>query len=86
MPVNRRYAYRDHEILVSALPLAGCDGWRPEICVITPDAEWHLVPTHDSVVLADPAYCIEIGRRRAERVVEGLCIDASHAGAAAVLH
>jgi hypothetical protein len=86
MSVNRRYAYREHEILVSALPIAGNEGWRPEICVITPDAQWHLVPSHEAVVMVDAAGCIEIGRRRAERVIEGLCLDAGRTGSARVLH
>jgi hypothetical protein len=86
MSINRRYAYRDHEILVSAMPIADRSGWRPEICVITPDSEWHLVPTHDAVVLVDPARCIELGRLRAERVIEGLCIDAAGESFPRVLH
>lgn len=86
MSVNRRYAYRDHQILVSALPVGERGGWRPEICVITPDAQWHLVASHDEVVLVDAARCIETGRQRAERVIEGLCLETGETGRARFLH
>jgi hypothetical protein len=86
MSFNRRYAYRHHEILVSALPIADRAGWRSEICVITPDAEWHLVPAHEAAVAVDAAKCIEIGRQRAERVIEGLCLDADRFGCAPTIH
>ena len=54
--MNRRYAYRDYEILVSARPAGGQPGWRPEICVIAPDDRWAFVPTHHSLVDKDPTW------------------------------
>src|ERR1700757_3738175 len=30
LDMNRRYAYRDYEILVSAQPAGSAQGWRPE--------------------------------------------------------
>src|SRR3954466_4617075 len=59
LDMNRRYAYRDYEILVSAQPAGGQPGWRPEICVIAPDDHWQFVPTHHSLVANDPGYCLE---------------------------
>lgn len=71
--MNRRYAYRDYEILVSAQPAAGSQpGWRPEICVIAPDDHWQFVPTHHSLVANDPGYCLEIGRRCAESAIQSM--------------
>jgi hypothetical protein len=70
--MNRRYAYLDHAILVTALPAGDRPGWRPEICVISPDEEWQLVPTPASLVAGDVAKCIEIGRRCGETVIEAL--------------
>ena len=74
--MNRRYAYRDYEILVSAHP-AGDDrpGWRPEICLIAPDAAWQFVPTHESLVAHDAGHCLEIGRRCAENAIQVLHVD-----------
>ena len=72
--MNRRYAYRDYEILVSARPMAGQPGWRPEICVISPDDEWQFVPTPHSFVANDPSYCLEIGRKVAENAIQDLHI------------
>jgi len=71
--MNRRYAYRDYEILVSAQPNDGQPGWRPEICVIAPDDHWQFVPTHRWLVANDPHYCLEIGRRCAESAIQ--CMD-----------
>ena len=78
--MNRRYAYRDYEILVSALPTAGQTGWRPEICIIAPDERWAFVPTHKSMVSADAGHCLEIGRRCAENAIHDLQIDQEVAG------
>ena len=61
--MNRRYAYRDYEILVSVQPAGSQPGWRPEICVIAPDDHWQFVPTHHSLVANDPQYCLEIDRK-----------------------
>ena len=72
--MNRRYAYRDYEILVSAQPVGERPGFRPEICVIAPDDHWHFVPTHQSLVAADLAHCLEIGRRCAENAIQDLDI------------
>ncbi len=72
--MNRRYAYRDYEILVSAQPVREQAGWRPEICVIAPDDHWHFVPTHHTLVANDPGYCLEIGRRCAEEAIRDLHI------------
>ena len=55
--MNRRYAYRDYAILVSARPAGSQLGWRPEICVIAPDDRWQFVPTHHSLVADDLHYC-----------------------------
>lgn len=70
--MNRRYAYRDYAILVSARPAAGAAGWRPEICVIAPDDRWEFVPTHHSLVAGDQQYCLEIGRRCAESAIQSM--------------
>ena len=70
--MNRRYAYRDYAILVSAQPAADAAGWRPEICVIAPDDRWEFVPTHHSLVSNDPQYCLEIGRRCAESAIQSM--------------
>ncbi|MFL6681726.1 MAG: hypothetical protein ACJ8IK_25535 [Burkholderiaceae bacterium] len=68
--MNRRYAYRDYAILVSARPAAA--GWRPEICVIAPDDRWEFVPTHAALVAKDPQYCLEIGRLCAESAIQSM--------------
>jgi hypothetical protein len=68
--MNRRYAYRDYAILVSAQPAAA--GWRPEICVIAPDDRWEFVPTHAALVANDPQYCLEIGRLCAESAIQSM--------------
>jgi hypothetical protein len=86
MSMNRRFAYRDYQILVSALPLRDRRGWRAEICVISPAQEWQLVPTHESLVMTDAGHCLEIGRRCAEIVVEGLCLDAGEPLERGLLH
>ena len=70
--MNRRYAYRDDEILVSAQPAGSQPGWRPEICVIAPDAHWQFVPTHHSLLANDPRWCFEIGRRCAESAIQSM--------------
>jgi hypothetical protein len=70
--MNRRYAYRDYEILVSAQPAGSQAGWRPEICVIAPDDRWQFVPTHHSLLANDPGYCLEIGRRCAESAIQSM--------------
>jgi hypothetical protein len=72
LDMNRRYAYRDYEILVSAQPAGSLPGWRPEICVIAPDDHWQFVPTHHSLVANDPQYCLEIGRRCAESAIQSM--------------
>ena len=72
MDMNRRYAYRDYEILVSAQPAGSQPGWRPEICVIAPDDHWQFVPTHASLVANDLHYCLEIGRRCAESAIQSM--------------
>jgi len=82
--MNRRYAYRDYAILVSALPSGDAAGWRPEICVIAPDDRWEFVPTHQSLRAHDPRHCLEIGRRCAESVIQSRD-PASHAAACAGL-
>jgi hypothetical protein len=84
--MNRRYAYRDYQILVTALPAGDRSGWRPEICVISPDDEWQLVPTHDTLVASDASRCIEIGRLCGESIVEGLQLSAGVARGGATLH
>ncbi len=68
--MNRRYAYRDYAILVTAQPTADAGGWRPEICVIAPDDRWEFVPTHHALVANDPQYCLEIGRLCAESAIQ----------------
>ena len=73
--MNRRYAYRDYEILVSAQPAGEQPGWRPEICVIAPDDHWHFVPTHQSLVASDLAHCLEIGRRCAESAIQSMDVE-----------
>ena len=70
--MNRRYAYRDYEILVSAQPAGSQPGWRPEICVIAPDDHWQFVPTHHSLVANDAGHCLEIGRRCAESAIQSM--------------
>ena len=75
LDMNRRYAYRDYEILVSAQPAGSAPGWRPEICVIAPDDHWQFVPTHDSLVANDPHYCLEIGRRCAESAIQSMDVE-----------
>jgi hypothetical protein len=70
--MNRRYAYRDYEILVSAQPSGSQAGWRPEICVIAPDDHWQFVPTHHGLLANDPGYCLEIGRRCAESAIQSM--------------
>jgi hypothetical protein len=77
MDMNRRYAYRDYEILVSAHPTSCRSGWRPEICIIAPDDHWHFVPTHQSLVSGDAGHCLEIGRRCAENAIQDLHVDAT---------
>ena len=84
--MNRRYAYRDHEILVCATPDRERTGWRPEVCVISPDDEWQFVPTHPSVVTSDLHKCIEIGRRCGESIIEGLAIGAGEHVRTSPLH
>lgn len=71
--MNRRYAFRDYEILVTAQ--AEQAGWRPEICVISPNDEWQFVPTHRTLVANDPVYCLEIGRACAETAIADLRIE-----------
>ena len=81
--MNRRYAYRDYEILVSAQPAGSASGWRPEICVIAPDDHWQFVPTHDTLVADDSGHCLEIGRRCAESAIQSMDVRremASYAG------
>jgi hypothetical protein len=73
--MNRRYAYRDYEILVSARQAGDQPGWRPEICVIAPDDRWQFVPTHRSLVANDAAWCFEIGRLCAENAIQDLHIE-----------
>ena len=75
LDMNRRYAYRDYEILVSAQPAGSAPGWRPEICVIAPDDHWQFVPTHHSLVANDPQYCLEIGRRCAESAIQSMDVE-----------
>ena len=70
--MNRRYAYRDYEILVSAHPASGQPGWFPEICVIAPDDHWQFVPTQGTLVANDPDWCLEIGRRCAESAIQSM--------------
>ena len=71
--MNRRYAFRDHEILVAAQPAQA--GWRPEVCVIAPDRQWQFVPVANEVVANDPVYALELGRRFGETAVEELRIE-----------
>jgi hypothetical protein len=73
--MNRRYAYRDFEILVTAQPAGSQPGWRPEICLIAPDDHWLFVPTPDSLVMSDLGHCIEIGRRCAESAIQDLHLE-----------
>jgi len=68
--MNRRYAYRDYAILVSARAAAA--GWRPEICVIAPDDRWEFVSTHDALLASDPKDCLEIGRLCAESAIQSM--------------
>jgi hypothetical protein len=84
--MHRRYAYRDHEILVSAQPAGAQPGWRPEICVIAPDDRWQFVPTHHSLVANDPQYCLEIGRRCAESAIQSMDVGQEIAGYAGLWH
>ena len=84
--MNRRYAYRDYEILVSAQPAGGQPGWRPEICVIAPDDHWQFVPTHHSLVANDPSYCLEIGRRCAESAIQSMDAAREMAGYSGLWH
>jgi hypothetical protein len=84
--MNRRYAYRDYAILVSAQPAAGAAGWRPEICVIAPDDRWEFVPTHHSLVANDPQYCLEIGRLCAESAIQSMDPAREKAGYDGLLH
>ena len=84
--MNRRYAYRDYAILVSAQPAADAKGWRPEICVIAPDDRWEFVPTHQSLVANDPQYCLEIGRRCAESAIQSMDPAREMASRGALLH
>ncbi len=84
--MNRRYVYRDHEILVSAHPAGSRPGWRPEICVIAPDDHWQFVPTLDSLVIGDPQACLEIGRRCAESAIQSMDVEREMAGYAGPWH
>ena len=84
--MNRRYAYRDYEILVSAHPAGAAPGWRPEICVIAPDDHWQFVPTHHSLVANDPHYCLEIGRRCAESAIQSMDVQRELAEYAGLWH
>jgi len=84
--MNRRYAYRDHHILVCALPAADRSGWRPEICVISPHDEWQFVPTPPTIVASDVLKCIEIGRRCGETVIEGRAVEAGQRVRTGPLH
>jgi|GEM_PF-1044790 len=84
--MNRRYAYRDYEILVSARPAGGQPGWRPEICVIAPDDRWEFVPTHHSLVANDPGWCLEIGRLCAESAIQSMDPARERATRAGPLH
>jgi hypothetical protein len=68
--MNRRYAYRDYAILVTAERAADAGTWRPEICVIAPDDRWQFVPTHHTLVTDDPQRCLEIGRLCAESAIQ----------------
>ena len=86
MDMNRRYAYRDYEILVSAQPAGSQPGWRPEICVIAPDDHWQFVPTHDCLVANDAQYCLEIGRRCAESAIQSMDVEREMAGYAGHWH
>ena len=73
--MNRRYAYRDYEILVTAQPVGDRSGWRPEICLIAPDDHWQFIPTPESLVMSDLRHCIEIGRRCAESAIQDLHLE-----------
>jgi hypothetical protein len=84
--MNRRYAYRDHEILVCATPSRDDAGWRPEVCVISPRDEWQFVPTHPSVIASDVLKCIEIGRRCGESVIENIALKAGETVRTGPLH
>jgi hypothetical protein len=84
--MNRRYAYRDYQILVTAQPAGDQPGWRPEICVIAPDDHWEFVPTHGSLVANDPQYCLEIGRRYGESAIQDRHIDEVVAGYGGLWH
>lgn len=84
--MNRRYAYRDYEILVSAQPAGSQPGWRPEICVIAPDDHWQFVPTHHSLVANDPGWCLEIGRQCAESAIQSMDPQREMAARGGLLH
>jgi hypothetical protein len=84
--MNRRYAYRDYEILVSARPAGGQPGWRPEICVIAPDDRWQFVPTHQGLVANDPGWCLEIGRQCAESAIQSMDPAREKAAYGGLLH
>ena len=84
--MNRRYAYRDYEILVSAQPAGSQPGWRPEICVIAPDDHWQFVPTHACLVANDPNYCLEIGRRCAESAIQSMDVERERASYEGLWH
>ena len=86
MDMNRRYAYRDYEILVSARPAGSQPGWRPEICVIAPDDHWQFVPTHASLVAKDLHYCLEIGRRCAESAIQSMDVERERASYEGLWH
>jgi len=73
--MNRRYAYRDYAILVTAQPAGDRPGWRPEVCVIAPDDHWEFVPMPQAVVANDAQYCLELGRRCGENAIQDLRID-----------
>jgi hypothetical protein len=84
--MNRRYAYRDYAILVSAQPARGQPGWHPEICVIAPDDRWEFVPTHHSLVVNDARGCLEIGRRCAESAIQSMDPAREQAARGGLLH
>ena len=84
--MNRRYAFRDYEILVTAQPAGEQPGWRPEICVVAPDDRWEFVPTHHSLVAADPQRCLEIGRHCAESAIQSMDPAREKAARRGLLH
>jgi len=84
--MNRRYAYRDYAILVSAQPADDAAGWRPEICVIAPDDHWEFLPTDRTLVANDPQYCLEIGRLCAESVIQSMDPARERAAYQGLLH